>query len=162
MLEFDPGLNIWLLITFFLLLIVLWKFAWPQILKAMEDREERIRTSLDEAEKAREAAERITSEYKEMITKAKKESAEIIQQGTAQAEKVREDLIAKAKEDAVILVDKAKRELEMEKDKAIAEMKEKAIDLSVAISAKIITSTLNDDQQRDLARQAIQEMESGQ
>ncbi|MCP4726071.1 MAG: F0F1 ATP synthase subunit B [bacterium] len=160
MLDFAPGLTIWSLITFFILFLALAKFAWPQILKAMEDREERIRTSIDDAEKAREEAEKIKAEYKDMIDNAKKESAEIIKQGADKAEKVREELVEKAREDAAGIIEKTKRELELERDKAVSEMKERAIDLSVAISAKIITSALDEEKQKELARQAIQEMES--
>ncbi|MFC1477508.1 F0F1 ATP synthase subunit B [candidate division KSB1 bacterium] len=159
MLEYDPGLAIYAIITFLVLFVLLWKLAWPKIIGAIEEREEKIRNSLEEAEKAREAAERTTAEYQEMIAKAREESAEIIRKGTEQAEKVREDLIAKAKDDATKFVENTKKELELERDKAIQEMKLKVVDLSVAIATKIVKTSLTEEKQMELARQALKEME---
>jgi len=159
MLSFEPGLAIWTLITFVILLVILGKTAWPKILSALEERENKIRTSLEDAEKAREAAERATEDYNALIAKSKTESAEIIRQSRDQAEKVREDLIAQAKEEAANLVEKTKKELDQEREKAIQEMKKKAVDLSMVIATKIIESSLTKEKQLELARQALQEME---
>lgn len=159
MLQFDPGLSIWTIITFLVLLFVLWKTAWPPILSALDAREAKIRTSLEEAEKAKEEAERIMAEYKDMIAKANKESAEIIKKGTTQAEKVREELIAQAKEDAYKLIENAKKDFERERDKAVQDMKSKVIDISVSIATKIIETSLTKKKQMELARKAILEME---
>jgi len=161
MLKFEPGLAIWTIISFLGLLFLLWKFAWPRILSALEEREERIRKSIDEAEKAKEEAERMIAETKEMLGKAKKEAVGIVKQGTEKAEKVREDLIAKASEDAKTLVEKTKIELEREREKAIGDLKKRTIDLSVAVAAKIISSSLTPEQQTGIARRAIKDMESG-
>ncbi len=160
MLSFDPGLAIWAIITFVVLLIVLGKAVWPKILSALDERETKIRTSLEEAEKAKVEAERVMAEYKEMIAKARQESAEIMKQGAEQAEKVREELIAKAKEDASKFIENAKKELELEQEKAIQEMKAKTIGISVSIATKIIQDALSQEKQIDLARQALQEMET--
>lgn len=160
MLNFEPGLAIWTIITFLVLLFILGKTAWPRILSALEEREERIRTSLAEAEKAKEDAERMIAETKEMLGKAKKEVAEIVKQGAEKAEKVREDLIEKAAEDAKTLVEKTKIELEREREKAIEDLKNRTVDLSVAIAARIISSSLTPEQQTGIARQAIKDMES--
>jgi len=162
MLKFEPGLAIYTIITFLVLFVVLWKTAWPKILSALEERDARIRTSLEEADKAKEEAERIMAEYKDMLAKARKESSEIIRQGTEKAEQVREELIVKAREDAASLMEKTRKDLDRERDKAIQEMKVKSIDLSVAIAAKIITSSLTKEQQAALAREAFKEMETGQ
>jgi len=161
MLNFETGLAIWTIITFLILLFILGKTAWPRILSALEEREGRIRTSLDEAEKAKEDAERMIAETKEMLGKAKKEVAEIVKQGAERAEKVREDLIEKAAEDAKTLVEKTKIELEREREKAIEDLKNRTVDLSVAIAARIISSSLTPEQQTGIARQAIKDMESG-
>ena len=160
MLEFEPGLAIWTIFSFLVLLFMLWKFAWPRILSALEEREGKIRISLAEAEKAKEDAERMMAETKEMLGNAKKEAAEIVKQGAERAEKVREDLIEKAAEDARTIVEKTKIELEREREKAVAELKNRTVDLSVAIAARIISSSLTPKQQTGIARQAIKDLES--
>lgn len=161
MLRFELGLQIWVIITFVALLLVLWKTAWPAIINALEERENHIRTSLEDADKAKEEAKRIMAEYKDMISKAKSESAGIIKQGTEKAEQVREELILKAKEESRALVEKTIKELELESAKAVQDLKQKTIDISVAIAAKIITSSLTIEQQAELAKKAMQELETG-
>jgi F-type H+-transporting ATPase subunit b len=162
LLQFEPGLVIWAIVTFFVLLLALYFTAWPKLLSFLENRENYIRSSLEDAEKARQAAERITAEYKDMISLAKKESIDILKQTRAQADKVREELLAKAREDAKRILDKTIREFELERDKAIIELKNRAVNLSVAIAGKIIMSSLTSEQQTDLAMQALKEMDSTQ
>jgi len=160
MLQFEPGLAIWTFITFLILLIVLGKTAWPKILTALEERETKIREALADAAKAKEETDRMISEHKEMMSKAKEDSADIVRQGTERAEKVQEEFLEKAKQEANAIIERTKSELERERDKAVAELKARAVDLSVAIAAKIITSSLTSEQQAELARQAVREMES--
>ena len=159
MLHFEPGLAIWAIITFILLLVALYFTAWPAIFSMIEKRDKKIKQSLEDAEKAREAVERTTAEYKEMIANAKKEAAEIIKKGAERAEKVREELIEKANEDARSVIEKTTKQLELERDKAVSELKEQAVNLSVSIAGKIITASLSNEQQIELARKALREME---
>ena len=160
MLQFEPGLAIWTIITFLILVILLWWKVWPRILSALEEREEKIKTALSDAEKAQQEAVQKMVETKEMLNKARKEASEIVKQGADRAEKVREELIAKAEDDARSLVERTKNELDLERQKAVSELRERAVDLSVAIAAKIINSSITPEQQTDLARQSIKDIES--
>ena len=152
MLVFEPGLAIWTIITFLILLAALWWKVWPRILSALEEREEKIKTALSDAEKAQQEAEKKIEETKEMLNKARKEAQKIVKQGADRAEIVRDELIEKASEEAKSIVEKTKKDLERERDKAVSELKERAVDLSVAIAAKIINSSLTSEQQSDLAK----------
>lgn len=160
MLQFEPGLAIWTIITFLILVILLWWKVWPRILSALEEREEKIKTALSDAEKAQQEAVQKMEETKEMLNKARKEASEIVKKGADRAEKVREELIAKAEDDARSLVERTKNELDLERQKAVSELRERAVDLSVAIAAKIIDSSITPEQQTDLARQSIKDIES--
>ena len=93
-----PGLYIWTIITFLLLLYILAKFAWKPLLKMLEDRENLIKSSLDDAEKAKLELERLNEESEKIMAKARVEAQEILAEGKATAEKVKEDTISKAKE----------------------------------------------------------------
>ena len=75
--QLDPGLFIWTILTFLLLLTVLAKFAWKPLLKMLKDREEMIRNSLYDAEKAQTELARLNSEGEEIINKARSEAQEI-------------------------------------------------------------------------------------
>ena len=100
MLEINPGLIIWTLITFALLVIVLGKFAWTPILQALQSREQEIADSLKKAEEAKKDAERMMLENKAAMEKASSETARLIAEGRAMAEQLKNDIVAKANESA--------------------------------------------------------------
>ena len=75
MFKAEPGLIIWTLISFFILLILLRKVAYPQILKAMKNREETIKQQLEEAQKIKKEAEAFLEDYKRQLAEARSEAA---------------------------------------------------------------------------------------
>ena len=89
-----PGLYIWTIITFLLLLYVLAKFAWKPLLKMLEDRENLIKSSLKDAEKAKLELESLTQESEAITAKARSEAQSILAESKSAAEKVKEDTIA--------------------------------------------------------------------
>ena len=121
--QLDPGLFIWTILTFLLLFGVLAKFAWKPLLQYLEGREETIRKSLDDAEKAKEELERLTSEGDAIVAKARSEAQSIVTEGKNASQKIKDDTIREAKEQASKLLDKAKDDIRTEKDKAISEIK---------------------------------------
>ena len=60
--QLDPGLYVWTIITFLLLFFLLAKFAWKPLLKALSEREEKIRSSLEKADEAQQKLERLSAE----------------------------------------------------------------------------------------------------
>ena len=79
----NPGILIWTLITFFIVLGILkWK-AWGPLMKALDDREKRISDALNAADKAKEEAQKVSSDYEEMIAKAESEKQKILTQAAA-------------------------------------------------------------------------------
>ena len=88
--QLDPGLFVWTIITFLILLGVLTKFAWKPLLKALEIRENEISQSLKDAEKAKKELERLSEESEEIIAKARSEAQGILSEGKKAAEKLTE------------------------------------------------------------------------
>src|SRR5687767_2849212 len=82
--------------VFFILLSVMWKFAYPAVTQAMAARTQRIRDNLDEAERTRAEASRILEDYQRQLADAKNESARIIEEARQTAEQMRRDLVARA------------------------------------------------------------------
>ncbi len=160
MLQFEPGLAIWTVITFLVLLLLLSKTAWPKILSVLDERENKIKSSIEDAEKARDDAEKMIQEHKNILDKAKKEAAEIIRKGNDRAEKIHGEARELAKEEARNLIRSTKVELEREREKAIADLKDRVAVLSVTVAAKIIGSSLTPEQHLERAQNAIKEMES--
>src|SRR5919202_511885 len=95
----DPGLFIWTILTFLVLLALLAKFAWRPLLTALESRQEAIRKSLDDAEKAKQELARLQQESAKIIEQARVEAGSILTKTRTDAERLREELRAKAKEE---------------------------------------------------------------
>ena len=81
MFKFEPGLIIWTLVSFFILLILLKKVAFPPILQGMKKREETIKQQLDEAQKTKKEAETLMEDYKRQLAEARSEAQKIINEG---------------------------------------------------------------------------------
>ena len=116
--QLDPGLFVWTIITFLILLGVLTKFAWKPLLKALEIRENEISQSLKDAEKAKKELVRLSEESDEIIAKARSEAQGIVSEGKKAAEKLTETTLNKAKEEANANLSAAKEQIKIERDKA--------------------------------------------
>src|SRR5215470_9715682 len=92
----DPGLFIWTIVTFLVLLTLLAKFAWRPLLQALESRQASIRKSLDDAAQARQELERLNAESAEIVRKARVEADAIVTASRADGERVRQELKQKA------------------------------------------------------------------
>jgi F-type H+-transporting ATPase subunit b len=158
MLTFDPGLTIWTILIFAILVALLrWK-AWKPIVGALEERTKRINESLEKAAAAERAAVNARAEYEAMIAKASKEAQELIARGRKAAEATRDDIVAKAQIDADQLLQRTKREIDLARQKALDEIKQTAAELSVNIAGRIIGRALAAKDHQDLIRQTLSEM----
>ncbi len=158
MITFDPGLIIWTTIIFTLLLIVLKKFAWKPILKAVDERNKSIEEALKAADKAKEEMANINSDNQRILTEANTEIDQLLKEGR----EMKESIVNKAKEQANTEADKilksAKEQIENEKMKAITELKNTVGELSINIAEKILKSELSDkNKQEDLVQASLKE-----
>jgi len=158
LLQINPGLIFWTVVTFLVLLWTLQKLAWKPIVSALESREQRIQSALDEAEKNRQEAEKKLAEYQQMIEQAKKESQEIVNKGRKTAEMLKNEIVQKADEEATRLVEKARREISLEREKAIEDIRKLAVDLSLEAASKLIGRSLTDADHKQIVKKYIQEM----
>ena len=148
----NPGLIIWTLIIFGILLFILAKSAWPAILKQVEEREAKIRQQLDEAAKANAEAQRLLSEYQGQLAQAKTEAQELLAQGRQAGDKVREELVAKGRAEQEELLERARREIATERDRALADLRREAVELSIAAASKVIEKNLDTEADRKLVQ----------
>ena len=153
--QLDPGLFIWTILTFLLLLTVLAKFAWKPLLKMLKDREEMIRNSLYDAEKAQAELARLNFEGEEIINKARSEAQEILSQGKASVAKMREDTLNDAKEKAKLITEDAQKQIQVEKEKAIAEIKCELVNLSLSVAEKLIKKNLSREDNKALIDESL-------
>tara|TARA_Y100000588_G_scaffold266221_1_gene281027 strand:- start:206 stop:769 length:564 start_codon:yes stop_codon:yes gene_type:complete len=151
----DPGLFLWTLVTFFIVLIILKIFAWSPLMDALDAREERINEALSSADKAKEEAEKVSNEYDEMIKKAQSEAQNIVAKGKEAGNNLRDEIEQKAKEKADELLEKSNKQIEAAKAKAIDEIKSVSVDLAIQAASKVIDKNLDDSTNRDLAKSTI-------
>ena len=158
-LEINPGLMFWTIVTFVVLFLVLKKFAWGPILDALEKRENTIKGSLDEATKVREEAQKLFKEYNQKLEKAGAEAHKVLEKGRSMGENMKRDILAKAKEEAEEIISRGKHEIELERDKAIHEIRKHAVDLSLHAASKVIKKTLTEVDHKRIVLEALDEIE---
>ena len=157
-LSFDPGLFMWTIVTFLIVLFILkWK-AWGPLMSALDKREEDIKNALSAADRAKEDAEKASQDYEELIKKAHSESQQIISNSKTAGEKVKNDIESAAKEKAEEMIEKAKIQIEAESQKAIQEIKSSVVDLSIEAATKILEKNLDSEDNRKLVDQTLDSM----
>lgn len=148
----NPGLIIWTLVVFGILMFILAKTAWPAILKQVEEREARIRQQLEDAAKANAEAQRLLGEYQGQIAAARTEAQDLLAQGRQAGEKLREEMVAKGREEQEELLQRARREIALERDRAVTELRKEAVELSIAAATKVLEKNLDTEADRKLVQ----------
>jgi F-type H+-transporting ATPase subunit b len=151
----DPGLFIWTIVTFLVLLALLSKFAWKPLLVALQARQDRITQALDDAKRAQDEMERLRRESAEVIRQAHAEAGAIVAAGRADAERVREDTKQKARTEAAGILAGAQRQIQAETARARDEVRREAVDLAVAIASKLIRRNITADDNRVMIDEMI-------
>lgn len=153
--QLDPGLYVWTIITFLLLFFLLAKFAWKPLLKALSEREEKIRSSLEKADEAQQKLERLSAEGEEIIGKARAEAQSIVSDGKKASEKVRGEIETKAKEKANTIVAQAEKQIVAEKEQAISDIRGEVAALSIQIAEKLIRKNLSKKDNMTLIKESL-------
>ena len=156
----DPGLFIWTIVTFLVLLTLLAKFAWTPLLEALETRQNAIRKSLDDAQQAKVELERLNAESAQVIQRARVDAEAIVTQSRADGERLREEIRAKARTEADHIVKNAERQIQLETSRALEQIRREAVDLSVMIASKIIQRNLSTADNEKLIDDALKQVET--
>jgi len=113
--KIEPGLAVWTWITFGILFVLLYKFAFPSLLKNLKNREEMIAGSVDNAARIEQQLAKIEKEHKEIIQRSRNEADEILRKTRQEAEKVRQTILAKAEKEAQVVMEQAKTKIAEER-----------------------------------------------
>jgi F-type H+-transporting ATPase subunit b len=158
LLKVEPGLLLWTIITFLVLLLILWKAAWKPIVDALDARAEKVRGDIEAAEKNRLETEKLIAQHEAMMNKAKEEAAHVIAEGRSDAENVKNSIVDKANGEAKDLVERAKREIGLAKDKALSDLKSEVVVLSTVIASKVISKNLKPEDQKAFVEEALKKI----
>lgn len=162
LIKVDPGLFLWTVITFAVLVLLLWKTAWRPIVDALDARAEKVRGDIENAENARVEAEKVLSVHRQEMAKAKDDAADIIAKGREEAEKMKNEIVEKANKEASTIVDRARKEIDLAKENALSDIKNEVVLLSTEIASKIISKNINPDDQKALVQEALNKMRTVQ
>jgi len=162
LLRVDPGLLLWTVITFLILLLILWKAAWKPIVGALDARAERVRGDIENAEKSRQESEKVLVEYKTLLANSKEESAKIITNAREEGEKIGNAIVEKAAKEAQELLERTKKEIAIAKENALDALKADIVLFSTEIASKIIERNLKPEDQSSIVRETLNRIETVQ
>ena len=156
----DPGLYIWTIATFLILLWLLAKFAWRPLLAALEQRQETIRKSLDDAQQAKQELERLNGESRKILAEARVQAEQILSLTRTDANRLRDELKQKAQSEAAGVIKNAERQIEMETARAIQQIRNEAVDISIAIASKVLERNVTREDNERLIEETFKQSEA--
>jgi len=157
-----PGLMIWTIITFLIVLFVLRKLAFGRIQGLIDERRERIRQALDEADKAREEARQLREVTRQEREEAKAERDKMFEETRRQAQEQFRRAREEADADLERRLEENQRSLEAENRKFREQIRRDVVELTLLASEKVTRKTLDDADQRRLIDETVKEIDVAQ
>ena len=157
-----PGLMIWTIVCFLIALFVLKRYAFGPIQKMIDDRRERIRQSIEEAEHARAEARRLLEEHRALIGQARREAEEILTEARRVSDAQRERVKEETEADRQRRLEETRRQIEAETQRALAQIRAEVADLTLVATAKVTGKVLDDEDHRRLVEEAVADLDFSQ
>ena len=144
-------------VTFIILLVILRFVAYKPLMRMLDERSQRIKESVEQAESVKEQSARAEEEVKKELAKASQEGQERIARAVKAGEEVKQKAQAEAKQEADALIDRARAEIQRERDEAIGEVRREFADLTILAAGKVIDRSLDKEQHRELIDKVLEE-----
>jgi F-type H+-transporting ATPase subunit b len=158
--EFEPAEAIWVIIIFVILLAILYPTAWKAVLAGLKAREQRIRGDLESAEQERLKAQQTLKDYEAKLAAAQEQIRQMLGKAQTDAEKIATSIRVHAQQEAEQAKERATREIEASRDQALAEIYNQAANISTSIAEKILKRNLNAEDQQDLVRSSLDQLQA--
>ena len=155
----DPGLFIWTIATFLVLVFLLGKFAWKPLLQALEGRQEAIKKSLEDADRAKQELTRLQTESTKIIEQARVDAESILTKTRSDADRLREDLKVKAKEEADTIIRNAEQQIQLQTRQAMQQIRQQVADISVMVASKLLERNLATEDNDRLIAETLKQIE---
>ena len=153
--HFFSSLIFWEIVSFVALLVILAKYAFPPILQTLDERERKIRETIESAERRSAEAERRMAEYESKMKASQKEAEEMIAQAKVRTQQMKEENERQLSADAERIKANAAREIEQERRKAREDVRRFASELALQVAGKVLERSLTDDDHKRLADEAL-------
>jgi len=155
------GINLPELVAFVVNFIILFALlsivAYKPITKMLNERQAKIKESMDQAEKIKQDSERSEEEIKAHLEKAHKEGQNVIAQATQIGEKLKEEAKLSARQEAEALIDKARGEIQRERDKSMEELRAEFANIAILAAEKVINETLDKKKHKKIIDEVLKE-----
>ena len=158
LLVLDPGLFVWTILSFLLLMFLLSKFAWKPLLKMLNEREEKIRTAIEKAENAEKKLETLNEQGEKLLSDARSESQKLLLSTKETAQNLKEEIEREAKQKATSIIDQARLQIQAEKNQVLSEIKNELSSFSIMIAEKLIKKNINKDDNMKLINESIEKV----
>ena len=149
------------LITFLIMLGILARWVYPELVRRAEARQRAIADQLKQAEQARADAEERLKDAESRLNEARRTAQGVIDSAAKTGEQLRQEMKQKAEEEARRIAEAARKEIEAERDQAVRAVRSEVAGLVVAATEKVIGETLDDQKHRKLIERAIEEVAGG-
>jgi F-type H+-transporting ATPase subunit b len=159
LIEVAPGLMIWTLICFGITFLVLRKYAFGPVQKMIDERRDRIRKSIEEADHARAEARRLLEEHKQLRAQARGEAEEILSEARRLADALRERVREETDADRQRRLEETKREIQAETTRALEQIRSEVAILALDAAERVTRRSLDEKDQRKLIDDAIGELD---
>jgi F-type H+-transporting ATPase subunit b len=162
LIEVIPGLMIWTFVAFGITLWVLKRYAFGPVQKLIDERRDRIRQSIEEADRARDEARSLLEEHRALIGQAKSQAEDILAEARKVADSQRERLRGEIEEDRQRRLEETQRQIDQATTQALGEIRREVASLSLLAAEKITRKTLTDADQKRLVDEALSEIDFSQ
>lgn len=154
--EWKYDLAIWTLVVFFLLMLILGKFAWGPIAAGLEKREHSIESMIADAKRNQDEAKALLANYESKLAASQEEYRAHIEQGRREGEAVAAKIVADAQAVASRERERSIAEIEQAKNAALGEIAAKSVDVAMGLAGKIVRRQITGEDQRALLREAVE------
>ncbi len=151
---------LWTVIIFVVLLAILYPTAWKSVLAGLKKRESRIREDIANAEAARKRAEQTLGEYNARLATAENNVREMLAKATADGERLATTIRMQAQKEAEEAKERATKDIESARETAVRQVREEAVNLATLMAEKVLRRNLNPDDQRELLRGSLEQMQT--
>jgi F-type H+-transporting ATPase subunit b len=154
-----PGLMIWTVLAFLVTLYVLKRFAFGPIQQTIDERRERIRRSIEEAEEARTEARKLIQEHRELIAQARGQGEQILTEARRVADAQRQRVKEETEADRQRRLEETKRQIEAETHRALQQIRAEVAELTLIATTKVTGKVLDDEDHRRLIEDAVRDLD---
>lgn len=156
----DFGLIFWMFIAFGILFLVLWKFAWPIILKTVDSRADLIDKGVEYAQNAKEQLENAQALAEQCLNEARRQQADMLREADRMKGQIIEQARVQAQAAAAKEMENAKLQIQQQQKEAQQQFRNQVSEFAIQIAGKIVQNQIKeDDAQNKLVDSILDSME---